>query len=64
LLPKAIACFLFDLSKGNALARGNGRVQGEGTGNEGELQKALPMRIVRAAPPLRPDLIFGEDRAA
>jgi len=31
LLPKAIACFLVDLSKGNALARGNGRVQGDGT---------------------------------
>ena len=30
LVPKAIACFLVDLSKGNALARGNGRVQGDG----------------------------------
>jgi hypothetical protein len=34
LLPKAIAYFLFDLSKGNALARGNGRVQGDGTGTD------------------------------
>jgi hypothetical protein len=44
LLPKAIACLLVDLPKGNALARGDSRIQGDRTGNERELQKALPMR--------------------
>jgi hypothetical protein len=64
LLPKAIACFLFDVSKGNALARGNGRVQGDGTGNEGELQKPFQCALSGLPPPLRPDMIFGKDRAA
>jgi hypothetical protein len=44
LLQKAIAGLLVDLPKRNALARGDRGVQGDGTGNEGELQKALPMR--------------------
>jgi hypothetical protein len=36
-LPKTVAGLFIDLPKRNALARGYSRIQGDGTGNEGQL---------------------------
>jgi hypothetical protein len=37
LLPQTVSGLFIDLPKRNALARGYSRIQGDGTGNEGEL---------------------------
>ena len=44
LLSQPVTGLLVDLAEGHALGRGRGRIERNGTGNQGELQIAFPVR--------------------